>query len=72
MSSPLQREALLDIVERCGWLIEYYGRSGVAPKSVDVLTSTMKRAMDDLEALSPVGGSQHWLEARRADSGSVN
>jgi hypothetical protein len=53
MSSPLQREALLDVIERCAWLTEYYDRSGVAPQSVDVLKSTMHRAMIDLQALSP-------------------
>lgn len=53
MSSPLQREALVDVIERCAWLTEYYDRSGVAPQSVDVLKSTMYRAMIDLQALSP-------------------
>jgi len=53
MSSPLQREALVDVIERCAWLTEYYDRTGVAPQSVDVLKSTMYRAMIDLQALSP-------------------
>ena len=53
MSSPLEREALVDVIERCAWLTEYYDRTGVAPQSVDVLKSTMYRAMIDLQALSP-------------------
>ena len=52
MSSPLQREALVDVIERCAWLTEYYDRSGVAPQSVDVLKSTMHKAMIDLQVLS--------------------
>jgi hypothetical protein len=53
MTSPLQREALLDVIERCAWLIEYYENTGVAPQTVDFLRSTLRRAMNDLEILSP-------------------
>ncbi|WP_348262371.1 hypothetical protein P8935_21555 [Telmatobacter sp. DSM 110680] len=53
MINPLQREALLDVIERCAWLIEYYENTGVAPQSVDFLRSTMQRATNDLETLAP-------------------
>ncbi len=53
MISPLKREALLDVIKRCAWLIEYYENTGVAPQTVDFLKSTMRRATDDLGILSP-------------------
>ena len=53
MINPLQREALLDVIERCAWLIEYYENTGVAPQSVDFLRSTMQRATNHLETLAP-------------------
>ena len=53
MISPLQREALLDVIERCAWLIDYYENTGVALQTVDFLRSTMQRAMNDLETVSP-------------------
>ena len=52
MISQLQREALLDVIERCAWLIEYYGRTDAAPQSLDALKATMQQAVNDLEALA--------------------
>jgi hypothetical protein len=53
MSIPLKREVLLDVIQRCAWLIVYYERIGVAPESVQTFQAKMAKAINDLEALAP-------------------
>ena len=75
MISQLQREALLDVIERCAWLIEYYGRTDAAPQSLDALKATMQQAVNDLEALPPsihVESRQSSEQTRGVDSIATN
>jgi hypothetical protein len=52
MPKPFEREVLLDVIQRCAWLIDYYERTRVAPQSVQAFQETMAKAISDLEALA--------------------
>ncbi len=72
MISQLQREALLDVIERCAWLIEYYGRTDAAPQSLDALKATMQQAVNDLEALpASIHAESHRSSEQTRDGDSI-
>ena len=53
MKTTAERDVLLEVIEKCSWLIDYYGRSGESHPSVLVFKATMERAIRNLESLTP-------------------
>lgn len=52
MPSPLEYARLLDVIQRCTWLIDYYERTGVAPESLLTFRAYRDNAVNALSALS--------------------
>ena len=52
MSHPSKRAELLDVIQRCAWLIEYYERTAVSPESVRALQVARDKAIHDLSTLT--------------------
>ncbi len=53
MTHLLERDALLQVIERCTWLIQYYERSDASPETIQSVRDAMNRAISKLEALRP-------------------
>lgn len=51
MFDSLKRAELLDVIQRCAWLVEYYERTGVSPESVKTFQAARDKAINDLAAL---------------------
>jgi hypothetical protein len=68
MPGPLERAVLLDVIQRCAWLIEYYERTGVAPESLLSFHATRDKAINALAALSPADAPTAHRDLQRPQS----
>jgi hypothetical protein len=52
MFNSLKRAELLDLIQRCTWLLEYYQRTAGSPQSVKAFQAARDKALNDLAALT--------------------
>ncbi|WP_348260620.1 hypothetical protein P8935_12490 [Telmatobacter sp. DSM 110680] len=71
MKTTAERDVLLEVIERCAWLIDYYGRSGGNDPSVLVFKTTMERAIRNLESLMPATPSEVGAESTTRSPKSI-
>lgn len=53
MKPKYERQLLLEVIEKCEWLIDYYRSTGQDHPSVPIFRNTMEEAISDLESLTP-------------------